>query len=542
MGTERRAINFSLLIFLLIFFFLPGTPASVDNKKDKREDSAEEYFRKWLSEDVVYIITPEERSVFNALTTPEERQKFIEQFWLRRDPTASTSINEFKEEYYRRIAYVNERFGSGRPGWKSDRGRTYITFGPPDEIESHPAGGSYQRKPWEGGGTTSTYPFEVWRYRHISGIGSDVEIEFVDPSWSGEYRMALSPEEKDALLHVPGAGLKTMEELGMASKLDRSAFSPGNANDAAYSARMGMRAKDMPFARLEQYFALQRPPEIKFKDLKTAVETHVTYNLLPFRMSTDFIRLGPDRILVPITLEIENGHLQFKKELDVYRGIINAYGIVTALNGRVVAEFEDVISTNYTEVNYPAGRLQKSIYQKVLMFQPGLYKLDVILKDVNSGNLGSSQSRLTAPRYGEGQLASSSLILARSIQPLSELPNAVEMFVLGNMKVVPNVEGNFPRRDRLEIYLQVYNAALDQSTLQPSLEVEYAVLKGDQVIKKIDDIKGSSVEFFSDERVVLVQQVSLADLEVGDYRLKVTVRDHINGSTLTREARFKVHA
>lgn len=95
----------------------------------------------WLDEDVAYLITPEERRGFINLQSDQEREQFIEHFWLRRDPTPETDENEFMEEHYRRIAYANEHYAAHAPGWKSDRGRIYITYGPPDEIESHPSGG-----------------------------------------------------------------------------------------------------------------------------------------------------------------------------------------------------------------------------------------------------------------------------------------------------------------------------------------------------------------------------------------------------------------
>jgi GWxTD domain-containing protein len=162
-------------------------------REEKLRKELEGPYRKWLSEDVLYIITDEERTAFKRLATDEEREQFIEQFWLRRDPSPDSQENEFKEEHYRRIAYANERYASGIPGWKTDRGRIYITFGPPDEIESHPSGGTYERPFEEGGGTTSTFPFEKWRYRWIQDIGSDIMIEFVDPTMTGEYRMTMDP-------------------------------------------------------------------------------------------------------------------------------------------------------------------------------------------------------------------------------------------------------------------------------------------------------------------------------------------------------------
>jgi len=184
-------------------------------------------YRQWLNEDVIYIISPEERNAFLQLDTNEEREQFIEQFWLRRSSNPDLPDNDFKEEHYRRIAYANEHYASGIPGWKTDRGRMYIMWGPADEIDSHPSGGTYDRPMEEGGGSTTTYPWETWRWRYLEGIGENVILEFVDPSGSGEYHLTMDPSEKDALLHVPGAGLSLLESMGMASKTDRFTRSDG---------------------------------------------------------------------------------------------------------------------------------------------------------------------------------------------------------------------------------------------------------------------------------------------------------------------------
>src|SRR5258706_474094 len=205
---------------------------------------------------------------------------------IGRVPTPDTEENEYREEHYRRIAYANERFASGIPGWKTDRGRIYIANGPPDEIESHPSGGSYERPYEEGGGSTSTFPFEKWRYRYIEGIGNDVNIEFVDTTMSGEYRMTMDPSEKDALLYVPNAGLTLMEQMGMSSKTDRFSRTDGThlgTGSSPLPANMGQ------FERLEQFAKLQKAPAIKFKDLEAVVTSSIKYNTLPMKVRADYI-------------------------------------------------------------------------------------------------------------------------------------------------------------------------------------------------------------------------------------------------------------
>src|SRR5438876_7390728 len=270
-------------------------------KKSREQEAGSRALRKWLDEDVAYIITNEERAAFKALKTDEEREQFIEQFWLRRDPTPDTIDNEFKEDHYERIAYANERFASGIPGWKTDRGRIYILYGKPDEIESHPSGGTYNRPIEEGGGTTSTFPFEIWRYRYVEGIGNEVLLEFVDPSMSGEYRMTIDPSEKDALLHVPGAGLTFDEQINGTDKAERL-----NRDGAHLGNALGNTGRVNPFDRLQLYADIFKPPEIKYKDLEAVITTRLSSNVLPFNFRTDFIRVTEATVLTPITISLQN--------------------------------------------------------------------------------------------------------------------------------------------------------------------------------------------------------------------------------------------
>src|SRR5690348_7621913 len=199
---------------------VPDAKRKKEHAKALRKELMSPEDSKWLNEDVRWIISDEERKAFKQLSNDEEREKFIEAFWDRRNPNPDSEDNEFKDEHYRRIEYANEHFAAGVPGWRTDRGRIYIVFGPPDEIESHPSGGTYERPTEEGGGQTQTYPFEDWRYRHIDGIGEQVIVEFVDDCMCGNYEMTMDRSKKDALLMVPGAGLTFAEQMGMTSKVN----------------------------------------------------------------------------------------------------------------------------------------------------------------------------------------------------------------------------------------------------------------------------------------------------------------------------------
>jgi GWxTD domain-containing protein len=510
-------------------------------KKGKtQEGSRAEYYKKWLDEDVLYIISDEEKKVFKALQNDEERESFIEQFWLRRDPDPRTPENEFKEEHYRRIAYANERYASGIPGWKADRGRIYIMYGPPAEIEAHPSGGTYNREIYEGGGTTSTFPFERWRYRHIDGIGDDIEIEFVDASMSGEYRIAMSPDEKDALMFVPGAGLTLNEQMGLSDKKDRPFFNPGAANDPSQNSFM--RAKDQPFERMAQYFNLQRPPQIKFDDLKSIVSTHITYNNLPYDLRMDYIRLASDKVLVPITLEMQNRNLEFKKDYEVNRAAVNIYAIVTSLTNRIITEWEDTVTVEYNDANFDRGKQLRSTYQHIVGLPPGQrFKLDLVIKDINSGNTGVIQRGIAVPKYDGEELQSSSVILANYVEPLPNNSDQLGQFVIGDLKVQPNVKAEYVASQFLIPYLQVYNATIDQTSLKPSLEITYTIKSGDKVVEELKDLAGDSVQFFSGQRVVVLGKISLKTLAPGKYSLTVKVADQIANRSLVANTDFKVN-
>src|SRR3954468_17318727 len=438
------------------------TVAKPLTEKERRKREArlkkelETPYRKWLNEDVSYIITDEERAAFKKLQTDEEREQFIEQFWLRRDPTPDSVENEFKEEHYRRIAYANEHYASGIPGWKTDRGRIYITYGPPDEIESHPSGGTYERPSEEGGGTTSTFPFEQWRYRYIEDIGNDIIIEFVDPTMSGEYRMTMDPSEKDALLYVPGAGLTLMEQMGMSSKTVRFSRTDGTHLGVPFG---GETQKMNEFNRLEQFAKLQRAPSVKFRDLEAAVESRISYNILPLRVRVDFFPVTDASVLTYITVLFDNKDLEFKAKDGVQRAVVNIYGRITTMTRRMaVTPFEDTVTSDTPSEFLQEFTKHRSLYQKAVPLVPGTYRLNIVAKD-SSGNMNNYEVAITVPRLDSEKVSTSTIILADVIEKVPNRSIGAGMFVIGGTKVRPRVGEIFRRDEKLGIYMKLYNLA-----------------------------------------------------------------------------------
>jgi len=496
-------------------------------------------YKQWLTEDVTYIITPEERNAFLQLDTNEEREQFIEQFWLRRSSNPDLPDNDFKEEHYRRIAYANEHYASGIPGWKTDRGRMYIMWGPPDEIESHPTGGTYDRPMEEGGGSTSTYPWETWRWRYLEGIGENIILEFVDPSGSGEYHMTMDPSEKDALLHVPGAGLSLMESMGMATKADRFTRSDGTNLPTALG---GTPASMDEFNRLELFAKVQKPPEVKFKDLEAVVTSRIVRDQMHFNWRTDYLKVTNDTVLVPITIQIPNSQLSFQAKDGIHSAVINIFARITTLTGRVVQTFEDSVSRDFPDSLYQQSLKLQSIYQKAVPLRPGLYRLDLVLKDVQSGNVGAVNNRLAVPRYEDDKLEASSLILADQIEHVPAKQIGTGQFVLGSSKVRPRLQGDFTTADRLGIYLQVYNLKPDDATHKSSANFQFTVKKGNEAVPGMQFKETSEDLKQTGEQVTIERFLPLATLPPGKYTLEVNATDVHSNQSISRTADFTVKA
>ncbi len=516
----------------------PLTKKQIAKKQKELERELAGPWKKWLNEDVVYIITDEEKQAFKRLRTDEERQSFVESFWLRRDPTPDTEENEYKEEHYRRIAYANDHYASGIPGWKTDRGMIYIKYGPADEIDSHPSGGSYERPIEEGGGETSTYPFEDWTYRYIEGVGSNIKIEFVDTTMSGEYHISTDPEEKDALLMVPGAGLTMAEQMGMADKTQRFQRTDGT--------HLGTGNQPLPesmneFTVLEQYANLQKAPVIKFKDLEAAVNSTIRYSTLPMQVRADYIRVTDATVLTSLTLLFKNSDLNYSTKDKVAKATINLYGRITSLTRRPVNWFEDTITAG----PIPAEMLQQAmtgsqVFSKTIPLAPGTYRLNIVAKDVVGNTMNNFEMALNVPHYDEDQLGSSSLILADELERVPTKSIGAGQFVIRSSKVRPRVGDVFKQDETMGIYTEFYNLGMDDKTKKPQGTIEYAVVNASNqtVMSQTEDI--NTIPNASGFLVTVEKKLPLKSLAPGKYTLKLKFTDTLKKQSLTPSAQFTV--
>lgn len=515
------------------------------NDKDAVREKLGGVYKKWLEEDVRWIITDEELSAFKKLTNNAERDAFIEEFWRRRDPTPETAENEYKEEHYRRIAYANEHFAAGIPGWKTDRGRIYIMYGKPDTIDTHPMGGPYHRPAEEGGGDTETFPFEVWRYRYIEGIGQEIEIEFVDDCQCGAYEMTMDRSRKDALLHIPNAGLTDMESMGMASKADRfrnpEALGQGFFNQP-------LNTKE--FDRLETFAKLNRAPDVKYNaDMAHEIVSHkFRTNPLPFDVRVDFVKLTSDSVMIPIAVQVPLRALSWSNKDGVQRSVLSVYGQMTTLAGKIVQTFDAPLKKDI-----PQDLLEKEIdntllYGTSLIVHPGLYRLDVVAKDVNGDKVGVFSRSYNVPDFSNDEkLSSSTLILADKLEPVPSSEIGTGSFVIGENRVRPRVQpsdgkpASFKKDEKVGFWIQVYNLGIDEKTKKPSASIEYQIINTATNKPVIDWTESTAQMGNVGEQVTLAKILPLSKLDPGVYQVTIKVNDQVSNQSIAPTAKFVVH-
>jgi len=512
-------------------------PDKAKNLKKLQKELATPY-KKWLEEEVPYIISDEERAAFLQMQTNEEREQFIEAFWQRRNPNPDSVENEFKEEYYRRIAYANEHFASGIAGWRTDRGRIYIIWGPPDEITSLSQGSTYNRPDSEGGGSTSVYADDTWRYRYLEGLGNNIEIEFVDPTGTGEFHMTMDPGEKDALQTMPGGGASLAETMGTSYRNQRYSRTDGSTAPCPIMGCNNQLSGADEFTRLQQFAKVQAPPPVKFKDLEEVVSSRIVRNQIAFEYHTDFLRITSDSILVPITVQVQNKQMTFRNRSGVYSATVDLFARISTLSGRVVQTFEDVIQQDYPDSLFESSLKAYAIYQKAVPLRPGLYRIDLVIKDVNSNNVGVINTRLAVSPIPDDKLDASSLILADQIDPVSSKDIGVGQFVLGSTKVRPKLNAEFRVDQPLGIYLQFYNLKVDEKTHKNDLSLDIKVSQGQQTVTH--DVKTGEQLKQNGEEVTFEHVIAPKALPPGKYKLEIQATDLLTKQTVSRSADFTV--
>ncbi len=518
---------------------------SQQQKYLKSELKGDSPWKKWLDQDVVWIISDQEVQAFKSLKNDEEREQFVENFWLRRNPNPESPDNEFRDQHYARIEYANEHFAAGKPGWRSDRGHIYIAFGKPDSIDSHPSGGTYERPIEEGGGSTSTFPFESWHYRYLEGIGDNIDLEFVDSCQCGDYHLTIDRSEKDALKHTPGAGLTLYEQNGQSQKKDR--FNGGL--EQLGNGPMAASQQSKQFDRINLYAKILAPPPIKFKDLEQYIGKATILKGPPFLFDvrTDYIKVTNDTVLMPVTLQIRNRDITFNTKDGVSTGVVNILGQVSNINHRVVQTFEDTVTVQVASELLGKEQANMNLYWKALPLRPGIYKVDIVIKDVNNQeHIGTWRRSVNVPKYDDDRLSASSLILADKMERVPTKEIGAGNFVIGNTKLRPRVSTgpqvpvDFKRNQNLNFWMQVYNLGIDDKSKQNNASIEYSVMDL-QSNKSVLQATESTVKLSPNaDQITLEKSMPLASLQPGKYQVVIKIDDGISKQQISQSAPFTV--
>lgn len=508
-NARRFAVLFLTLILVPAVGKSQKTKPAPDEKVRQVKKELKRPYIDWIK-DVDVILTEDDRLAWNKLKTDDERDQFIQLFWRQRDPDPDTEENEYKEQFYERVAYANEHFSSGKPGRLSDRGRIYIKFGKPDDIESHPSGGVYDRPANEGSGSTTTYPFEKWFYRYIPNVGSGIELEFVDPSGSGEYRLARNPDEKLATL-------------------------PNGAN-GGYGRENYLRIQDSPFQVMQLHSDLDRAPSIDRRWVETTDSPVVDDSAIAFAAQLNYFRQSDNSVLTALTLQADNSELVFENVGGLQTARLNIFGRITSVADIRIGKFEDIVVTHATAEELSTIRTRKSAYAKAFVLQPGRYRIDLFLRDTVSGAMGVQRIGFEVPSFPAKKPAASSIVLATKLEKFTDIPSG--QFAMGQYKVVPNVSGTYRRGEKVGIYLQVYNTEIDQTTLRPAVDVEYILSKdGKELSRRREDPQDIND---AGQRLTLTEFIDTKSLAPGEYEIKVVITDHITNEAISPTVKFIV--
>jgi GWxTD domain-containing protein len=486
---------------IFIFFALLFSPLSAAQRNRELQ------YSDWLKSEIQILITEEERSVFGKLTTEEQREQFIEDFWRRRDPNPQNP-GAFREEFYRRVTYANENFR----GWRTDRGRIYVLHGPPNRRDPHPMGGWYEKPPSQGGDTITTLPFEIWEYDYLQGIGQAVSIEFVDRTGTGSYVLETDPNKKDIFYWRRG-------------------------DNALKGRRIVPSYREQPFERLAVWSKLQAPPPLKHPELKEEVRANVSYDALPFEAGVAFVRMSSDLFAVPVTVALSNRNLMYAGFDGYYESEVQMYAVVTALSGQTVYQLDDSFKSRSGDLSLPDLLKQRTYHQAIIPLPSGRYKLRILVKDVHSEKMGIQESSFWIPPAKEGSLNTSSLICADVIQPVTDEARGSE-FVLGPLKVIPNVKASYQRRHRLGLYLEVYDVETDPTTGKPSVEVAYVLEAPDGSRMPINSEFES--RFPEGHTLAISKGIPLSNFQPGKYRVAIRITDLISGRVCTLETQVEI--
>jgi GWxTD domain-containing protein len=547
-----------------------------EKKKEEKAPALSKKYQMWLDEEVVYIISESEKDVFKSLRTDQERENFIKIFWKRRDLTPETPVNEFREEHYRRIAYANERYFEGKAGWRTDRGRVYIMFGPPDFFETNPGGG--RGFLFGAQAPTAEFPSEVWTYREIPGLKARigrVDFTFVNYYAAGSYQLTSDPALANALRNVslPAryAGYNDFPTTD------------GKPRSVAEVAGMDQKAYENPLEQLQIMAQLTKSRgevledmerSARLRKLRGIVEAKTSLSGLLFYAKENYMIAGGGLTYIPLSLEIAARDLGFNKVKDRYQGLVNFY-IEVKDEKETVYQTSDRLEMNLKEESYQRRFTDFYQYKQGLKLRPGKYYLHLVVWDELSGNVGYADRWIQVPAFSSKDFTTSDIILARDIQRLEAKPEEVMIesknipalkalektnlkvpekismvkqqrggpYTFGNFDVNPNTLSEYAKDSELVFFYQIYNPTFNEVQGMAKVRIENQIWRGSEFVATIDQPQEVQVPIAQKATGGGLNngvKYNLSNLAPGNYTLVVLVKDLFSGNTVEKRANFKI--
>jgi hypothetical protein len=298
-----------------------------------------------------------------------------------------------------------------------------------------------------------------------------------------------------------------------------------------------MSASTTEFENLDRFFRVQHAPQ-HFPELAEKVSSRIVANQLPFQYRMDFMRATSDTDLVPITIELRNRDLSFQSKQGVQSTVLDLYARISTVGGRVVQTFEDVISHDIPESLFQSSLDLDSVYQKSVPLRAGLYRLDIVIKDTQSGNVGVVHSALRVSHFDEAKLDASSLILADQIERVPSSQIGAGQFVLNSYEVRPHLSKEFSGSDKLGIYLQLYNLQPEPISQKTQVSVAYRITQDLQEVWR--DVETPNDCQQGGEQLSIHRFIPVSSLAPGHYTIDVTAIDLLTSRTVIRTADFIV--
>ncbi len=483
-------------------------------------------YRKWLSEEVVYIITKAEKDVFLQLESDQERDQFIKAFWRQRDPNPNTPENEFQVEHYRRIQYANKWFGkeSPAPGWRSDQGRIYILLGEPQAIDR------IENK-------TELRPLVTWYYQGLMeyGLPNAFNVLFFKRDSTGDYELYSPVRFGPQYLMNNYAGDMTNYETAYLALHDiepviaelslnlipgeSSGYSPSMSSELLITSKIPMA----PAKKVNSQYAEKM---LRYKDM---VEMEYTANYIDNAKLVKVIR-DPLSGIHFVHYLIEPKKLSIEESKGKYYTTLEIFGSVADMTGKNVFQINKSVPIELNQEQMARIKDKLFSFQDMFPLIPGKYRLTVLLKNIVSREFTSMEQVVEIPE--KPILGISSLLLANRIVENSSYKGQGKPFLLGDRQLVPSPRNDFTAAETLYVFCQLSGLSEE---LEANGSLQFDILKEnisvDSLTKKISE--------YSRQQGAL-EKFSLAALKPANYDLRVTLLSAQGKALASEEANFYI--